>query len=272
MRSYGLRGFESHPHRQPFLTFFDTIAYGLASVLNEATQGEDGRLAMFSLTEAMEFLDIHAAFRGEAPAGLRSRLRDALQGPTDPVDESPDSNRARNIMFELNVASRLLVRGIPVALRENPDVLCELLGTPIYLQCKRPFRATTIAVNIDNARHQLIRDLDGAGNPDARGIVAISVSRVFNPGDQLFAGRDEATLKDRLGDEVQALGKSVAESWNGIAEGRIIGILFHLITPTHLQDINLLTVGQQTVVFPISGRVTEDIELLREFARAISEA
>src|SRR5690348_7376381 len=81
--------------------------------LNDATQGEDGRLAMFSLTEAMEFLDICTAFSGEPPAGLRRRLRDVLRGPADPADESPDSNQARNIIFEMNVASRLRVRGIP---------------------------------------------------------------------------------------------------------------------------------------------------------------
>jgi hypothetical protein len=121
--------------------------------LVEASQGEEGRLAMFSLTEAMEFLDICTAFTGEPPAGLRGRLRGVLRGPADSADESLDSNQARNIIFELNVASRLRVRGIPVALPENPDVLCDFLGTPIYFQCKRPFRATTIAVNIDNARH-----------------------------------------------------------------------------------------------------------------------
>ena len=52
-----------------------------AGVLNESTQSENGRLAMFSFTEAMKFLSIYEAFRDEPPAELRRCLRDALQGP-----------------------------------------------------------------------------------------------------------------------------------------------------------------------------------------------
>ena len=147
--------------------------------------------------------------------------------------------------------------------------MCELLGTPIYFQCKRPFRATTIAVNIDNARQQLTRDLDAAADPRARGVIAISVSRVFNPGDQLYAGPNEATATKHLGDEVQSLGEQCRDAWAKIEDLRIIGILFHVITPSHIQDINLLTVAQQTVVFPLPNRVEPDVELLRRFADII---
>lgn len=242
-----------------------------SGTLDQSTQGEQGRLAMFSLTEAMELIAVHHAFNNDSPPGLRRRLRDALQAPADPAQESPDSNHARNIMFELNMASRLQAHHIPLSLPENPDVLCKLLESPVYIQCKRPFRERTIPDNIDDARYQLTRDLDRADNASARGVIAISVSRVFNCGDQLFAGADEDVVKSRLGDEVQALGESVNGSWNAIVDARIIGILFHVITPSHIQDMNLLTVAQQTVLFPIPGRTEPDVALMWKLAAAISD-
>ena len=122
-----------------------------AGKLAEASQGENGRLAMFSLTEAMEFLDIYSAFKDDPPTQISQRLKNALDGPADLADETARSNRGRNTMFELNLASRLQRSGLLVLLKTNPDVLCQLDEHPMYVQCKRPFRIETIAENIKDA-------------------------------------------------------------------------------------------------------------------------
>ncbi|HEV2175286.1 MAG TPA: hypothetical protein VGR71_17055, partial [Nitrospira sp.] len=80
---------------------------------------------------------------------------------------------------------------------------------------------------------------------------------------------NEATAKKQLGDEVQALGEQCRDTWSNIADPRITGILFHVITPSHIQDINLLTVAQQTVVFSLPNRAEPEVELLRRFADII---
>jgi hypothetical protein len=226
-------------------------------------------LAMFSFTEAIEFLDVHAAFRRETPAGLRRRLRDALQGPADPADESPASNHARNVMFELNLASRLRSQGLPVGLPENPDVRTDYRGVPIFIQCKRPFRETTVRTNIDDAGRQLTRDLAGATDQRVIGVIAISASRAFNPGNLLYKGATEAAVRRGLGDEVQRLGERHRDAWGAIEDARIVGILFHIISPTVVENIALLTVAQATVVFPLPGRPHADIELLDQLTTAI---
>jgi hypothetical protein len=240
-----------------------------AGNLADATRGDAGRLSMFSLTEAIEFLDVYDAFSQGHPDELPDRIRQALDGPADLGDESPKSSLGRNIMFELNLAARLKVQGSPVALPLNPDILTEIDGRPLNLQCKRPFRPETIPGNIHDAEKQLVNDLRAANNPEARGVIAISVSRLLNRGDQLFVGPDESTIKQRLGDDVQILGEKYRDVWGNVADVRIIGILFHLITPTHIQDINLLTVGQQTVVFPLPIRPRADEDLMRHFAYSI---
>jgi len=234
----------------------------------EATEGDEGRLNMFSFTEAMEFLGIFEAFKDDPPPRLLRRLKDALSGPADLAAESTESNQARNIMFELNLAARLRIRGLPVELpRENPDILTEFEGVPIYIQCKRPFKEGTIPARIEDAASQLKRDLDQAGDPKARGVIAISVSRACNPGELLYRGPNEAAFKKGLGDQIQALGMGHRETWGKIEDARIIGIAYHIISPTVAEDSKILVVGQELVVFPLPER--PDLELLAKLTKAL---
>jgi hypothetical protein len=179
-----------------------------AGGLVEATRGEEGRLAMFSLTEALEFLAVYRAFGHGHPAALPDRIAESLDGPADLQTESERSNRGRNVMFELNLASRLKLQGLPIdELPVNPDILTRLGEVPLYFQCKRPLKQETIRDNIENAEKQLTRDLDGASNTNARGIIAISVSRAFNVGNQLFVGPELNGLKESLGGRQEARGR-----------------------------------------------------------------
>jgi hypothetical protein len=235
-----------------------------AGRLVEATRGEEGRLAMFTLAEATEFLAVPRAFAQSHPAELPDRIKEALDGPADLHNESQRSNRGRNVMFELNLASHLKLQGLPIdELPVNPDILTRLGEVQLYFQCKRPLKPETIPDNIHNAEKQLIRDLDAAGDPNIRGIVAVSVSRVFNPGSQFFVGPELNGLKESLGEEVRRVGEAHRRTFTAILDPRIIAILFHLITPAFVENIALLTIAQNMFVFRLPGRPQADNDLLR---------
>lgn len=223
---------------------------------------------LWSLVEATEFADAYTALRQHEPDGLRDKLRAALQGPADPSAEDPISNIGRNTMFELNLASRLLQKGVPTRLCTNPDILCEIDGARIYIQCKRPFRESTIHGNISDARRQLTRDLDNSRDLSARGIVAVSISRVLNPGKNLLVAKNEHSMRQRLGDTVQTLGDRSRRSDRRISDDRIVGILFHLITPAYIEDIALLVAAQQVVVFSMAPPGSSDSAIAGRFAAA----
>lgn len=231
---------------------------------------EVGHAQLFwSLIEAAEFGEIYVALRDLEPNSLKEKLRDALEGPINPVEETPISNIGRNTMFELNLAGRLSQRGVPVHLQTNPDILCEIDNCKIYIQCKRPFSERNIPRNVSDARRQLTRDLNGSEDTRARGVIAISVSRVQNPGNKLFTAKTEGDMPRLLGDYVQTLGEEYSKSWKRIVDTRIIGILFHLITPAVVEEINLLTVAQQIVTFPLSFANNSDRLLFRRFCQIL---
>jgi hypothetical protein len=53
---------------------------------------------------------------------------------------------------------------------------------------------------------------------------------------------------------------------------RIVGILFHVITPAHIQDVNLLTTAQYAVVICLPERSPEEVNILHRFATVISDS
>lgn len=236
-------------------------------MLRELTENQGKVKLMWSLIEAMEFADIYFALCNYERNVLRKKLKDALKGPVDPSKETHKSNVGRNTMFELNLAGRLHCQEVPVYLKTNPDILCKIGLRKIYIQCKRPFLEDKISRNISTARRQLTRDLNNSEDKSARGLIAISVSRVRNPGGKVFLAESESEMK-RLGQDLQTLGKPHSDKfWAKNIDTRIIGILFHIITPAFVEDIGLLTAAQQIVMFPPRILGSSDRLLLQGLTR-----
>ena len=224
----------------------------------------------WSLTEAIEFQNIFQALRNENPKLVKQKIKDALQGPADPNCENKRSNLGRNTVFELNLAARLKRNNINVIWwRSNPDILCSIDGRDIHIQCKRPFFEKNIPVNIARAKTQLTRDLNDAGT-NSRGVIAISISRALNSGGLLFVGDSEVNIKRALDNKVSELGKRYKSAWNQIVDTRIIGILFHIITPAFIEDIRLFTVMQDFEVNNLSLPNSADANTLIRFSSLLT--
>ncbi|HED00161.1 MAG TPA: hypothetical protein ENN18_07245 [Proteobacteria bacterium] len=210
----------------------------------------------WSLVEATEFQDIYPVIRNYSskhPELVKQKVKDALKGPADSNSESTSSNIGRNTVFELNLATRLMAKNIPVRLSKNPDILCSINGRDIFIQCKRPFWEKNIPVNISCAKSQLTRDLNQAETrTSSRGIIAISISRALNKGDMLFIGRGEANMLERLTDDVESLGNKYKRTWSKIVDTRIIGILFHIITPSFI-GYKLITIKEHEQIIPATS-------------------
>ena len=231
---------------------------------NSTTTG--GEQLGWSLIEASEFVDIFSGLRNYTELSLlQDKLREALKGPLHPGKEKSSTNTGRNITFELNLASRLYRKGVPVYLGLNPDVLCTINQRSVYLQCKRPFYESNISTNIFRARRQLTRDLNSSRHVNPRGVIAISVSRVLNPGNKIAVAETEYDLNKQLGDYIQELAEGhFRTSWKSIVDIRILGILFHAITVGIVKDTNLLVAAQQLVMCSPPAYPTSDKLLLRD--------
>src|SRR5712692_927081 len=179
----------------------------------------------FGITEALEFSDIYAAFRDESPEVLGPKLQRALKGPFRPKDETPRNAEGRNTMYELALAADLKRQGIEVVVGD-PDIIVSLANRSFLIECKRPSAEHSIRANVRGAAVQLREKLDRKDHEEARGIIAISLSRILNPGTKIFVAPNEAD-KERLGDRLAMLMQQHEDDWKkSETHKRIAAVLF----------------------------------------------
>ncbi len=95
--------------------------------------------------------------------------------------------------------------------------------------CKRPATEDSVRSNIRGAIRQLNKNLENASE-DTFGVVAISLSRVLNPGTSVWSGDVE-----HLGHLLTRLMSSYREYWRAFdADPRICSILLHVATPSRM--------------------------------------
>src|SRR3990172_8493881 len=88
----------------------------------------------------------------EIPGGSRKfhLLKDNIHR-----QENPES-KALDLFFELDIAHRLLKRGLPVEFNE-PDLVVGLSGDDFGVACKRPRKRATVGENVINGAKQVKR-------------------------------------------------------------------------------------------------------------------
>ena len=216
---------------------------------------------LWSLGEATELADIYCCLPTLPLKVMREKFGAVLNGPLDPQSETSASNLARNTVFELHLAGYLNKNGIPAELCHNPDIACVVGSRTLFVQCKRPFSRRKINYNMKLACKQLSRDLDLASGPQARGVVAISLSRAVNPGNMFMEVNTEADLTAAMAAEIKPLAEASVEAL--IRGPRIVGAVFHVSTAAYVKDINEYRTSQLLAVYPGDAASVSDRSMLR---------
>ena len=246
----------------------DEFDKGRLSEFIAETSDDRRRELMWSLAESIEFFDSIDALRNqgcEIPVGV---LKEALDGPADLQSESEKSNRGRNTMFEIAIAGRLARAGLYPRLGGEPDVNVDFKGRRIFIQCKRVFSEGKISKRLIEAGNQLKRDLSRSCDPRDCGIIAISVSRVFNKGDKLLAVRDENALHLKLHDEIDTIRAAVSDDYRHLKEPKVAGVFYHLSSPAFLEARGLFIGAHYVTVSTIPGK--SDRALIKNLAESLA--
>jgi len=214
------------------------------------------------LCEATEFGDAVEVLKHGDIESLRGKLRAVLKGPFLPIDEDDATSLSRNTLFELTVAARLTRAGFHAVIGDSPDVSCSLQGKDLLFECKRVASASKIRTRIKEAEKQLRDDLTRA-RPGSRGAIAVSVSKVLNPGDKFLAAEDEASLRREFRRRVEDVAERVRPRWAKYQGTDIVVVWFSAITPSLVREPGMYVVSQQMVSHSF-GRRAIDSQLLKE--------
>jgi hypothetical protein len=255
-------------YRRRLQRFVDARAQpeGIEDAMNEDSD-TDRAIAGFAQVESLELADLVPFLTTYEETVLQPKVRAILGGPVLPGDENHASNQARNIMFELSLASKLARAGLTPRLGEHPDLECEVDGKRLWIECKRPLSATKVGKRIGEAYRQLHRDMKSAP-PGTRGVIAISLSKLVNPRDTFLSYSSEDRASEFLGDELQRLADR-SERSRRMLPPAIVGLLFHVMTPAVHRETGIMVLADQLNIQERAASGTADHRVFRRFAEVL---
>jgi hypothetical protein len=196
---------------------------------------------LFGLQEAFEFYDIIRVFEQDDPVLLKAKISRILSGPFHPILENERNSDARNVAFELILAAEWRLLGLDVRLGE-PDLIVTVDGVDYIVECKRPYQAESIRANVRGAARQLSQELDRPGREAAMGIIAISITRIINPGKMALWIENPITMNEELGRYVEQTVQDHKQHWlSHEMHPRIAAVALHASVPAFgmLHSVNV---------------------------------
>jgi hypothetical protein len=163
----------------------------------------------------------------------RRTLRDLLQGPLAPFDETPQNSDARNKFVELEMAAYCSRAGF--RLLGFDDLTFEFEGVEYQVECKRPFSAKTLEPRTSEAYEQLRRKLK---RDNSRGIIAIAVEKVFNLDRNFQRVRSQSPISEvgsKVADEFLTKIDRLHRSW---VDTRVVGVVAIIRFLVKVEDSN----------------------------------
>jgi hypothetical protein len=220
--------------------------------------------------ESQEILEACDQFDDLNQPGLRERLEKILSGVSELHRER--SSEPRNILFELVMAAMLKREGFEIHLDRIEDVSFDFFGRPWFIECKRIRSKRKLRERINEAALQIGKRCDNSQNSEAKGIIALDVSKLLNDGTRIFRCATLYSLKleaERLLEAFRDLQKSTLES---VKESRVLGVYLYSRMPgTIEQPVGLWTV-KEAIFIILHIEKTKEHALARKFVDQITSS
>lgn len=172
-----------------------------------------------------------------------SRFKAMMKGNDFLLQETKDTNQARNIQFELVLAVWCTTCGYEIDQKDKIDIPLKLDNEHFLIECKRPFSNNRLQSNIKKAANQLGRSFSNYSNP--YGFIAISFQRVvpeflkgiYKVKNSQDANKCFANIEDKLINQYRYF-------WRKIIDIRIIGFIGYIVCPVYFVDENIPGIAQ----------------------------
>ena len=232
-----------------------------------------------SMYEISDFIDIYEAFKNEPHekiSSIRGKLIKGVNGPVNSSDETPNSTTARNFIFEAIMAARSHhpLNGVATILDAESDTGISIENKKLWVECKRITSVNKIESNIKVASSQLDKLLKKKRGSGHRGIVAIDVTKILNPSDQLYVQNNDQMLIESIDKMMEQFINDYSNQWEKVYARRsqkVIGTVIRFSFMATSEARNLLVRSSQWAVNPRINVKPSDETLLESLVHAVKQ-
>jgi hypothetical protein len=232
-----------------------------------------------AMREIEDFISVFRAFGSEPKSNLsliRDKIEKSIGGPADLIKENSKSNVSRNFLFEAVTAAKAHQpgRGVAAILNADSDTGIAIDNKKIWVECKRLSSAKKIEANVKDASNQLekiIRKQTGSGH---KGIVALDVSKLFNPGDKIYPQTNDLELVSSINQMMDKFIEENSKYWEKIYSRRsrsIIGTIIRFSFMSVSEVRNLLVTTSQWGLNPRQGVSDADERVLMNLVTKLGD-
>lgn len=215
---------------------YDRIHASLTLIDEADSAIKDGRIVfpenktkrtklLYSLQDISELKQILEALPNWDHNIVKGKLKRFLKGTILPSEENKDNSFARNIGFELWLASLFLKKGYKAKINiNNPDLTVNLTDKKYFIECKRIYSEHGIQRAVKSASKQLIKLNE---LPQGLGVIAVSISKVIPQNDLMLLSKNEARATERIYGLIEKFIVRYQHCWKNIKSKKIIGVMVH---------------------------------------------
>lgn len=213
------------------------VEYKKNRTIKEFIEDHGFETYLYALNDSLTFIDIYKAFSTIKYSMPVNKLRSAIGGPFIPNDEDAASENVnhRNTLFELQIASILLSKGLEID--KFDDVIFQFENIKFFIECKRLSSTKRVGENIEMAYKQLTKKMN---NQNERGIIALSIEKIFDLHDKLY----EASSIEQLHKQLSLVGDIFRTKyglyWEKFMNIKIIGIFLAIRFPAILNNSKII--------------------------------
>ncbi|GAB3535465.1 hypothetical protein [Photobacterium alginatilyticum] len=130
--------------------------------------------------EANELVRIMNVFRSFDTEAILEPIKKMTSGQR--FRNATTKDQSRDFAFELGMASRFIKAGYNVDLRGISDLVVDINGTKLYVECKRMKSFKQLAKRVKAANEQIKTRLNSDNSSKSRGMIALNVTDIVLEG------------------------------------------------------------------------------------------
>jgi hypothetical protein len=249
------------------------LAEGFADPSAHGILGRDKQFTN-ALYEANQHCAIHEGLAGHYDDYVKRRIKFVANGPRLYTDEltSASSEKGRNIVFELALASWFARAGFQISPVRTGDLTLQFDDVVLAFECKRPQSVRGLLRAVKDAGKQVKSRLRVGYQSFTRSIVAVDITKIVNPDFGLLTATTFDEGLDQLKTGMQAMADFHAEDFIRLLPRRNLGVLMRATAIAHTADRKSLTYCSQHLMTFLRVSGTPNAPIADAFSKRMRES